>query len=297
MDSPLIPFTEQLLRIGERSSKDSWLGMIIRKELVEINMLLPDFQPSGCLLTDMGEYLCHATDIIAQLAYRMTNGNHIHTYAQLNVNQMNSQTDLSELGLLDGMTAKHSTLKALAEKLECASKDICLAWQGRTAASHSASRSQKTFGKCTTRPIGVDTRPGIAPSSVAATFNPAARPSLRAQSPTAEATNHNETLPETTDSLDSVAERLLDEVNHRGKGMHHCPYGPACTKGGVSEDKSLVLFERNSAFKAHLEKHLKLHKCNLPGCSNKTGFSRLDMLHRHQTDVPHNAPAGLRNTD
>lgn len=111
MDSPFIPFTEQLLGVGERSSKDSWLSMIVRKELVEINMLLPDFQPSDCLLTDMGEYLCRATDIVAQLAHRMTNGNHIHTYAQLNVNQMDKQTKLSELGLLDGMTAKHSTLK------------------------------------------------------------------------------------------------------------------------------------------------------------------------------------------
>lgn len=111
MDSPFLPFTEQLLGVGERGSRESWLCTIIRKELVEINMLLPDFAPSDSLLTDIGEYLCRATDIVAQLANRLANGNHIHTYAQLNVNQMDKQTELSELGLVDSMATKHATLK------------------------------------------------------------------------------------------------------------------------------------------------------------------------------------------
>jgi hypothetical protein len=93
------------------TSNDAWLSMIIRKEMAEINMLLPETQPSDCLLTQMGEYLCRATSVIAQLAQRITHGNHIDTYAQLNVNQMERQTGLSELGRIDIMTAKHTTLK------------------------------------------------------------------------------------------------------------------------------------------------------------------------------------------
>lgn len=112
MDAPFVLFTEQVLEIGEKASRnDSWLSMIVHKELMEINMLVPKFQPSDCLLTDMGEYLCRATDVVARLAHRLANGNHIHTYAQLNVQQMNNQSDLSELGQLDRMTARHSKLK------------------------------------------------------------------------------------------------------------------------------------------------------------------------------------------
>jgi hypothetical protein len=111
MDSPVIPFNEQLLELGEGTGKDSWLSMIVRKELVEINMLLPEFQASNCLLTDMGEYLCRATSILAHLAHRMANGNHIHTYTQVNINQTNEESELSELGAIDKMTSKHTTLK------------------------------------------------------------------------------------------------------------------------------------------------------------------------------------------
>lgn len=111
MNSPLIPFTEQLLEFGEKSGRDSWLSMIVRKELVEIDMLLPEFQTSDCLFTDIGQYLCRATNIIAQLAHRLANGNHIHTYTRLNVNQANEQSELSELGSIDSMISKHSGLK------------------------------------------------------------------------------------------------------------------------------------------------------------------------------------------
>lgn len=36
----------------------------------------------------------------------------------------------------------------------------------------------------------------------------------------------------------------------RGKGQWVCTEGNACTKGGVSSDGQLVVFERNSTFKS-----------------------------------------------
>jgi hypothetical protein len=36
----------------------------------------------------------------------------------------------------------------------------------------------------------------------------------------------------------------------RGKGQWVCTEGNACTKGGVSPDGQLVVFERNSTFKS-----------------------------------------------
>jgi hypothetical protein len=38
-------------------------------------------------------------------------------------------------------------------------------------------------------------------------------------------------------------------LSSRGKGKHVCHYGHNCDKGGVQPDGSLVVFERNSAFR------------------------------------------------
>lgn len=40
-----------------------------------------------------------------------------------------------------------------------------------------------------------------------------------------------------------------EELKPRGKGQYLCPEGLACTKGGVQADGTLVVFERNSAFR------------------------------------------------
>lgn len=106
-------FADQLVQVAQRQvgNDAGWPDAIIRKELVEINMLLHEFRSTGCLLTDLGEYLCRATETTAQLAQRVANGNHIHTFAQLSVNQIEKQTDLSELDSLDAIAAKHLTLK------------------------------------------------------------------------------------------------------------------------------------------------------------------------------------------
>ena len=48
---------------------------------------------------------------------------------------------------------------------------------------------------------------------------------------------------------ESTLERTLKSLAPRGKGQYTCPYGHNCTKGGVSDDGSIVVFERNSAYK------------------------------------------------
>ena len=39
--------------------------------------------------------------------------------------------------------------------------------------------------------------------------------------------------------------------------------------------------------RAHLQKHEKLYKCDIPGCKNKKGFARIDQLKRHKQVVSH----------
>ncbi len=124
------------------------------------------------------------------------------------------------------------------------------------------------------------------------------------------ASHHDDEYPESPisdhDAQDSVIE-LLENLSKRGKGQHYCPYGFACSKGGLHGDRTPVVFERNSTFKfveslsacvsgaqtnihrnrAHLQKHLKVYKCDIPGCRNKSGFARPDQLARHKETVAH----------
>jgi hypothetical protein len=102
---------------------------------------------------------------------------------------------------------------------------------------------------------------------------------------------------------------LLTSLASRGKGTYVCPHGYDCKKGGVKLDGGLVTFERNSSFRsvisiahlnkscpqvlinwlyrAHLQKHEKLYKCDIVGCKNKKGFARIDQLKRHKQVVSH----------
>lgn len=81
------------------------------------------------------------------------------------------------------------------------------------------------------------------------------------------------------------------DFNFRGSGHHTCPQGLSCTKGGVNAEGALVVFERNSAFRAHLEKHEKTYRCDIPGCTNTKGFARIDQLRRHKETVRHGRKA------
>ncbi|KAF2663147.1 hypothetical protein BT63DRAFT_461525 [Microthyrium microscopicum] len=85
---------------------------------------------------------------------------------------------------------------------------------------------------------------------------------------------------------DAAVHHLLKNLVQRGTGRHTCPFGLNCTKGGVRAGKE-ILFERNSAFRAHLQKHEKMFRCELAGCTARGGFARIDQLRRHQNTVSH----------
>jgi hypothetical protein len=87
--------------------------------------------------------------------------------------------------------------------------------------------------------------------------------------------------------LSAEAGGMQGELSRRGKGHHTCPHMLQCAQGGVRADGSLVVFERNSAYRAHLQKHDRPYKCDLPGCTNRRGFARADQLRRHQETTRH----------
>jgi hypothetical protein len=89
-----------------------------------------------------------------------------------------------------------------------------------------------------------------------------------------------------SESAKNQVRNLMDKLSTRGVGNHTCPYRGICKKGGWKNGGSVV-FRQNSAFKGHLQKHQKPFKCDLPGCTNKSGFARLDQLQRHKEKVQH----------
>jgi hypothetical protein len=56
------------------------------------------------------------------------------------------------------------------------------------------------------------------------------------------------TIQNETDPQDTTTD-ILESLSSRGKGIYFCPYGVACTKGGVQSNGERTLFERNSAFR------------------------------------------------
>jgi hypothetical protein len=106
--------------------------------------------------------------------------------------------------------------------------------------------------------------------------------------------SHEATNPVLSDK-DQFANYNLDPWKRRGKdGKNYCPRGLECKKGGVVDGK-LVLFERNSAYIQHCNKHKRPFVCQLEGCPNpvqRRNFARADGLRRHQELVSHGVPFG-----
>ncbi|KAH8810704.1 hypothetical protein F5884DRAFT_258903 [Xylogone sp. PMI_703] len=86
---------------------------------------------------------------------------------------------------------------------------------------------------------------------------------------------------------------LLERLKSRGTGRHTCPQGRSCKKGGVQPNGELTVWTRNSAFRTHILLHVKMFKCDLPGCTNTKGFARIDQLERHKKTVQHIPPGNV----
>ncbi|KAL7938628.1 hypothetical protein V8C35DRAFT_83212 [Trichoderma chlorosporum] len=101
--------------------------------------------------------------------------------------------------------------------------------------------------------------------------------------------------PEQDESDDYSDENEFAGINmkalkQRGKGKYYCPRGHYCDKGGVDKHGNLILFDRNSSFAQHCNKHRKPWRCDVPGCPNppkKRRFARRDGLERHKATVKH----------
>jgi len=266
---------------------NGWLVDLIESHLTRLPPIAAGWPDSPCLLADIGEYLIRCIRTLSQLADELAQGQHINLYATQTIDDMNYDTDFSDLGLLDYFDNKHASLKSLASQLQVAAQDLDIGWQHSPKPPQASTRLQKRPSRYSQR---VEARADM--DSALAPFGMGASSSrdvaydrdylLEGHEPA-----ENLETPGSDDSIHDKIQELLSSLSSRGKGRHVCPFHSACRKGGVHRDGTVVIFKRNSAFRSHLEKHEKLYKCELPGCKNGSGFARKDQLRRHQETVPH----------
>jgi hypothetical protein len=110
MSHPTDHFPRHIKGMTESNSGDWWLNTIMAKSIGEIAMASDGWKTADCLLDDIGQVLQSATNVLARLAEVLAGGEHIETYTNLRIKQMND-TDFSDFGPLEYMNSKHNILK------------------------------------------------------------------------------------------------------------------------------------------------------------------------------------------
>ena len=155
-----------------------------------------------------------------------------------------------------------------------------------TAATHSTSSPSAITKPIQRSPAAASSTPRTDAEFKSPTAH-SQRRSPSSQTPRPPHQSPSDARPNSQQSPSDRSRTLSTDLTSRGSGHHTCPQGLSCTKGGVDAEGALFVFERNSAFRAHLEKHEKTYRCDIPGCTNTKGFARIDQLRRHKETVRH----------
>lgn len=93
--------------------RNTWLRQLVEKEIEarSEHLGVDDLQISGCLLEDMGVLLVKTSSLLSEVAVSLAEGQHIKDYTNLRIEQIEQENDFSELGILDYLEAKHSSLR------------------------------------------------------------------------------------------------------------------------------------------------------------------------------------------
>ncbi|KFY16396.1 hypothetical protein V492_01381 [Pseudogymnoascus sp. VKM F-4246] len=212
---------------------------IVQEKLPDIRIPVPEWQDSGCLLADMGDYLLRSTHHLSQLADGVVNAHHVYIYIKQRVDNIEQENDFSDLETLDYLDEKHNSLKLIASHLETVAATIDNLWKD-SRAPPSQEREE---------PSGFATDPIAIQRGVSQRMSPNEGPSTGYASNVPDQHDDSPESPVSDqDAQDSVI-RLLEDLSKRGKGQYHCPYGDGCRKGGLDQNETQVVFERNSTFK------------------------------------------------
>ncbi|KAI8625003.1 hypothetical protein F5Y19DRAFT_451951 [Xylariaceae sp. FL1651] len=255
------------------------LAGIVQRVLDEIALPSPEQPDKPCLFTEIGEYLVHLARTFSAIAYRLVHGQHIEEYVRRAIRIEEEVTDLSEIEPIYSFDDDLSALCEVVTQAREASSNILNIWHRRRPTRHQTP---------VVHTVHVENSSSM---SEMVTKYSTAFISCAGETETDTQVPPITTLADPTHLLvmNEADEAPQESLSRRGKGSYTCPYGVQCTKGGVADDGTLVILERNSAFRAHLQKHMKPFRCDLPGCKNTKGFARIDQLKRHKEIVTHNS--------
>jgi len=68
---------------------------------------------SGCLLTDIGDFLVRVIEQVALLVHELVGGNHVRTYTSVKVQEMDDEHGFSELREFGYLEETHRSLKSV----------------------------------------------------------------------------------------------------------------------------------------------------------------------------------------
>ncbi|KAK7415782.1 hypothetical protein QQZ08_012247 [Neonectria magnoliae] len=239
------------------------------------------------VVTDIGDYLTHVARVLCSFTDLMVTGPHVEmavTDAHEQSRRLNNVSDLSPIVKLDVEIQKLRKIRELAERF---SREVQDMWQPAPLtlppdASHNFYEIRRTPLLYPSEPLKVDDR---VQNNRMMLPNPQMSPS----SPPSP--DDNMSMTDDSEDEDELFDRIdMDALKQRGKGSYYCPLGHRCDKGGVNREGDLVLFDRNSSFAQHCNKHRKPWRCDIPGCPNppkKRKFARRDGLDRHKATVKH----------
>ncbi|KUJ22690.1 uncharacterized protein LY89DRAFT_728809 [Mollisia scopiformis] len=267
------------VRLPEENS--CWVDSWWQAEVAEIITALSSSEIKNDLLYEfqmdvLGRKLVFVLQVLSRFANKLINGPYIDEHTDQVLSQLVEEDDGS---LLDYIETRSTALRSIAQHLASASADCTRVWE-ETQNTDAPSILPDLIW-----PLRNQNHPP-APSSV----------DLHNSESVMNSANFGDANAMESDIIDSPSQDWhgndaaevpsLGDLKSRGKGKYSCPQGINCKKGGVEGGKVKV-FTRNSEFRAHLLKHEKMYKCDLAGCPNKKGFSRLDQLERHKRLVKH----------
>ncbi|KAI1025906.1 hypothetical protein LB503_006925 [Fusarium chuoi] len=248
------------------------------------------------IINDVGEYLTQTAQMWLSLTDKLVTGPHVASAAEeaheLSYNKTH-MADLQPMATMDMNISKLGKIRDLAAKF---SEDVQEVW--RRTPEPGGVLSAPTYHTVSSFPTIKSEPSGWSRSfSGGNTMDGGARESQRAMlasRSTDDAPSPGGNLSISEDSGDDEDEQFskidMDALKQRGKGSYYCPLGHRCDKGGVDKEGRLVVFDRNSSFAQHCNKHRKPWRCDVPGCPNppkKRKFARRDGLERHKLTVKH----------
>lgn len=85
---------------------------VVNRQMPEVwQRLVVPLQPTGCLMSDLNAYLAVVVAALPALAERLAAGDHVTDYINSQLDQMEDETDFSDLSQLKPLSEKHNSLR------------------------------------------------------------------------------------------------------------------------------------------------------------------------------------------